>query len=125
MYILLMAVLSAAFCYGLSYPLWRFATERPNLYTKIILFLAIATLIIFTLVRIIKRYKACSPGEQKKRWLKRFIIIQAIIIEAHAAFFISIKSVLTGNRLIALIIFVSGMLLTYFLLKLKARFSDV
>lgn len=125
MYVLLAAVLSAALCYAVAYPLWYFATVVPHLYTLLIILLSAAAVVFFSVRRFIRTLKKHTSKESVKRfWLRTVFTLLTILILFSTLIF-SIESVFSDDRLTALFIFIPGIVLSAFILKLKARYPDV
>lgn len=125
MYILLTAVLCAVLCYGIVYPLWLFATSSSHLYTVLIITAAVACLLIMLAVRFIRRYKAFTSQDERKKFCLKRIFTLLILLVLAAALVFSILLVLAGNRIAALILLLSGIAAAVVLHKLKARYTDV
>lgn len=125
MYILLILLLSAALCYAVVYPLWLFAVESPQLYTLIIIILAIVSLIAFITRKLVLKYRSYTTKEEKKKFMLRFIMLIVIIVVLITSVCNAISLVFAEKRLIALIIFAAGLAVSLILKKIRARFTDV
>ncbi len=125
MYILLILLLSAALCYAVVYPLWLFAVESPQLYTLIIILLAIVSLIAFITRKLVLKYRSYTTKEEKKKFMLRFIMLIVIIVVLITSVCNAISLVFAEKRLIALIIFAAGLAVSLILKKIRARFTDV
>ncbi len=83
----------------LVWPLWKFSTSLPKVYTIIVLTILGAALIFLAVKKIIKS-KAIS--------VIRFFVNLAIIF---ATLIFSVRFIIGGNRIIGLIIFAAGIVL--------------